>query len=297
MPNKGDTTDSRIARIAAAQHGIVTAKQLATIGLGRAAISERSASGRLHRVHRGVYAVGHPPISREAYWMAAVLACGEGAVLSHMSAAALWGLLKPEDGPVDVSIPSQSGRRRREGIRIHRCASLINDDEAHLFGDAEQMRLAAPLVTVRHRIPVTSVRRTVEDLRRSGAPERWVRRARRQAELAGYRLGAAPGRTRSDLEDDFLAFLCRHRLPLPEVNVKVGRWEVDFLWRSASLAVETDFYDYHRGETSFEDDHQRDLDLRRHGLIVHRYTGAQLTRYPAEIAGELGEVLAGGTRP
>jgi len=130
-----------------------------------------------------------------------------------------------------------------------------------------------------------------------GYPEQWVRRARRQAELAGYRLDShVPWRTRSDLEDDFLAFLRRYRLPLPEVNVKVGRWEVDFLWRSASLAVETDFYGYHRGETSFEDDHQRDMDLRRMGLTVYRYTGAQLTRYPAEIAAELGEVLASEPR-
>lgn len=154
------------------------------------------------------------------------------------------------------------------------------------------MRPAAPMVTVRHRIPVTSAARTVEDLRRAGYPERWVRRARRQAELAGHRLGdGTPRRTRSDLEDDFLSFLRRHRLPFPEVNVKVGRWEVDFLWRSAALAVETDFYDYHRGETSFEDDHQRDLELRRNGLTVLRYTGAQLRSYPAEIAAELGEIL------
>ena len=119
-----------------------------------------------------------------------------------------------------------------------------------------------------------------------------MRRARRQAELAGRRLDDdPPRRTRSDLEDDFLAFLRRHRLPPPEVNVKVGRWEVDFLWRAQRLAVETDFYGTHRGSVAFEDDHQRDLDLRRRGYTVHRYTGAQLRSYPAEIAAELGEVL------
>lgn len=223
--------------------------------------------------------------------MAAVLACGDGAVLSHMSAAALWGLLNREDGPVDVSLPSQSGRRRREGIRVHRCLSL--QGKAHSSHLEVETRLAPPLVTVRYRIPVTSVARTIEDLRRGRYPERWVRRAQRQAELAKHRLGTGPPkRTRSDLEDDFLAFLGRHGLPRPEVNVKVGRWEVDFLWREASLAVETDFYDYHRGPTSFEDDHQRDMDLRRNGLTVLRYTGAQLRSYPAEIAAELGENLA-----
>jgi len=222
--------------------------------------------------------------------MAAVLACGEGAVLSHLSAAALWGLLKPADGPIDVSLPSQSGRRRRSGIRIHRCASLAS--EAHLSPSGEQTRLA-PLVTVRHGIPVTSVPRTVDDLRRTALP-RLARRATRQAELAGHALAPRMPRrgTRSDLEDDFLAFLRRHRLPSPEVNVKVGRYEVDFLWRKERLVVETDFYGTHRGAAAFEDDHQRDMELRRRGLAVHRYTGAQLTSYPAEIAGELGEILS-----
>lgn len=231
--------------------------------------------------------------------MAAVLACGDRAVLSHLSAAALWGLLRPEDGPIDVSIPSRSGRRPRSGIRLHRCTSLSTDDRAPLVGVSEQRRPASPLVTVRRGIPVTSVPRTVDDLRRARYPAHWLRRARRQAELAGYRLRSdtPKRRTRSDLEDDFLTFLRRYRLPLPEVNVKVGRWEVDFLWASASLVVETDFYDYHRGETSFEDDHQRDMDLRRDRLTVLRYTGAQLRGYPAEIAAELGEELARGDRP
>jgi very-short-patch-repair endonuclease len=109
----------------------------------------------------------------------------------------------------------------------------------------------------------------------------------------GYRLndGAPLRRTRSDLEDDFLDFLHRHRLPPPEVNVRLGRWEVDFLWRTQTLVVETDFFGYHRGRVAFEDDHQRDLDLRRMGFTVLRYTGAQLAGYPAEIAGELGEIL------
>lgn len=292
MPNEGNTADARIAAIAKGQHGVVTARQLAGIGLGRAAISERFANGRLHRVHRGVYAVGHMASNQGMRWMAAVLACGDGAVLSHLSAAALWGLLKPEDGPIGVSIPSQSGRRRREGIRIHRCISLAEVEKAPLLGYAEQRRLASPLVTVRHGIPVTSVPRTVDDLRRGRYPANRVRRARRQAELAGYRLDdRPPRRTRSDLEEDFLAFLRRHRLPLPEVNVKVGRWEVDFLWRAQRLAVETDFYGTHRGSVAFEDDHQRDLDLRRLGYRVRRYTGAQIRNHPALVVADLGEAL------
>src|SRR3954451_4322934 len=110
MPNKSDTVDAWIARVAARQHGVVTAKQLAAAGLGRAAISERTGVGRLHRLHRGVYAVGHSAPSHHQRWMAAGLACGDGAVLSHGSAAALWELLKPLDGPIHVSVPSTSGR-------------------------------------------------------------------------------------------------------------------------------------------------------------------------------------------
>jgi very-short-patch-repair endonuclease len=282
-----------VAAIAERQHGVVATRQLVAAGISRSVVAKWACRERLHRVHRGVYAVGHVALSNERRWMSAVLACGEGAALSHASAAALWGLLRPVAGPVHVSVPNANGRARRDGIVIHRCSSLAAFGVSSLSTRHRQTRHEAPLVTVREGIPVTSVVRTVEDLRRGGYPERWVRRARRQAGLMGYELGdgAAPPRTRSDLEDDFLAFLRRHRLPSPEVNVKVGRWEVDFLWRAQRLAVETDFYDYHRGSVAFEDDHQREMDLRRAGLTVRRYTGAQLADYPAEIAGELGEIV------
>jgi hypothetical protein len=209
--------------------------------------------------------------------MAAVLALGPDAVLSHMSAAALWGLLKPEGGPVDVSLPSSSGRRRRAGIRVHRCASLRADQ-----------------ITERYRIPVTTPARTIEDLH-AIVPPYLVRRATRQAELVRYPLGdgarAGTKGTRSDLELDFLSFCQRHGLPRPRVNVRIGRWRVDFLWPAERVAVETDFFDYHRGSVSFEDDHQRDLDLRRAGFSVRRYTGAQIRNHPALVVADLGDVL------
>jgi len=182
-----------------------------------------------------------------------VLACGEGAVLSHGSAAALWGLLRP-----------------------------IDSDDVDGRGS---------LVTVRTRIPVA---RTIEDLRGT-VPPNLVRRATRQAELAGYRVGggAKPRRTRSDLEDDFLTFCERHALPRPEVNVKVGRFEVDFVWRLQGVAVETDDFRYHRGSVAFEDDHARDLELRRRGLAVRRFTGQQLDEQPGLVAADLRQALAG----
>ncbi|HWC08443.1 MAG TPA: DUF559 domain-containing protein [Solirubrobacterales bacterium] len=150
-------------------------------------------------------------------------------------------------------------------------------------------------MTRRERIPVTTPRRTIEDLEQTLEP-RDFRRAKRQAEFLKHRLYLPTDRSRSDLESDFLAFCERHRLPPPQVNVKVGKYTVDFLWPDQMLAVETDFFDYHRGSQAFEDDHQRELDLRRMGYTVRRYTGAQLTSYPAEIAGELGEILSGEGR-
>src|SRR5215218_9036368 len=176
MPNKSDTLDLAIARIAALQHGVITARQLATVGLGRPAITERVGSGRLHRIHRGVYAVGHRGLSWHGRWMAATLACGEGAVLSHGSAASLWSLLKPIEGPIHVSTPSTSGRSQRRGIHLHRCPSFRTSSPAEPFPSPSYSpgrggRRGRLLTTHRDNIPVTTVPRTIEDLRASSLPE------------------------------------------------------------------------------------------------------------------------------
>ena len=207
--------------------------------------------------------------------MAAVLACGENAALSHGSAAALWGLLRPIPGPIDVTVRTRNGRRKRRGIHLRRSV------------------LTADVATKRNNIPVTTVPRTIDDLRGS-VPPHLVRRATRQAELAGYRVrGVEVKRTRSDLEEDFLSFCRRHGLPRPEVNVKVGRFEVDFVWRAHRVAVETDDFRYHRGSVAYEDDHARDLELRRHGFAVRRFTGRQLDEQPELVAADLREALRG----
>jgi very-short-patch-repair endonuclease len=272
MGHKSDTVDARLAQIAARQHGVVTLRQLEGVGMSRYAVAKRVNRGRLHRVHQGVYAVGHSGLSLHGRFMAAVLACGEGAVLSHGSAAVLWKLLKPLDGPVHVSVPTTSGRKHRRGIHLHRCRGL--------------------LVTRRDNIPVTTVSRTIEDLRRISFPPRLLRRAIRQAELAGYRLdGIETDRTRSDLEAAFLGLWRRHHLPPPEVNVKLGRWEVDFLWRSQRLVVEADTWTYHRGSVSFEADHARELDLRQRGYTVLRFTDRQLEEEPGRVAADVARAL------
>lgn len=194
-----------------------------------------------------------------------------GAVLSHRSAAALWRLLPPVDGPIDVSVPGQSGRRRRKGIRIHRCTSLR---PTH--------------TTRRHDIPATTPARTLADLK-PVLPARELRQAVRQAEVLGFDVGsgAEVDGTRSELEYEFLQLCRRHRLPAPAINVKLGRLTVDFLWRDRRLVVETDGYRFHRGSVAFEDDHARDLYLRAGGYEVRHFSYKQVVREPRTVVAAL----------
>src|SRR3954469_6944674 len=236
MGHKSDTPDGRVARIAVRQHGVVTLRQLEEAGGTREATYKRARRGRLHRIHRGVYAVGHRAPSHHARWMAAVLACGEGAVLSHHSAAGLWKLLKPIEGPIHVSTPSTSGRTARRGIHLHRCPALCEPSSSPSYLPRRAGR-GGRFTTHRPRIPVTTIQRTIDDLDGTVAPY-LLRRARRQAELKGVQLEGSEGRrARSDLEEDFFTLVRSHHLPLPETNVKLGRWEVDFFWRRRRLVV------------------------------------------------------------
>jgi very-short-patch-repair endonuclease len=138
---------------------------------------------------------------------------------------------------------------------------------------------------------VTTVARTIEDLR-GVVPSYLVRRAIRQAEFMGMRLdGIETNRTRSDLEEEFLRLCELHGLPMPEVNAKVGRWEVDFLWREQRLAVEIDSFAYHRGSVAFQDDRARDLDLRGEGFAVHRFSERQLEEEPGRVMADVARAL------
>jgi very-short-patch-repair endonuclease len=215
--------------------------------------------------------------------------------LSHGSAAVLWKLLRPLDGPIHVSIPSTAGRRKRRGIHLHRAPALAGPSPSPSSLPRRGGRGRRPLTTYRDRIPVTTVPRTIEDLRRISFSPRLIRRAIRQAELAGVRLdGIATDGTRSDLETYFLALCRRYGLLTPEVNVKLGRWEVDFLWRAQRLVVETDSFTYHRGSVAFEDDHARDLDLRTEGFTVLRFTAHQLEEEPEHVGADVAAVLHRG---
>jgi very-short-patch-repair endonuclease len=289
--------DREIAGVAATQHGILTTAQLVACGLSRAAISKRAQGGRLFSVHRGVYALGHSALSVEARWHAAVLASGPGAVLSHGSGAALWGLLRPVDGPIDVSVPSQAGRARRRGIRLHRCASLAHASLV-IPGPGASAEEPLPATTRRDGIPVTAPWRTLEDLRGTVAPKLY-RHAVRQAELRRFALPPTTprDRTRSDVERDFLGLCRRQRLPRPQVNLPIRRWTVDFVWAAERLAVEVDSWATHGASIAFEDDHARDLELRRCGFTVCRYTETQVYEQPRLVAADLRERLSRTSEP
>jgi len=276
MRDKVDRPERRIAIIGSRQHGVVSLRQLEEAGLNRSGVARCVKAGRLHRIHRGVYTVGHLGISQHGRWMAAALASGDGAVVSHRSAAELWDLLKPLGGLVDVSIRGYQGRARRAGIRLHRRAALSAAD-----------------VTRRRGIPVTRPSQTIVDLR-GVVPAAEVRRAIRQAEVLGLPLDEdiPRDRTRSDLERDFLRICRRYRLPMPEVNVEVGEYEADFVWRDLGFVVETDGYRYHRGQQAFREDRRRDLELLSLGFDVQRLSDEQIDEEPERVASILRKVLA-----
>lgn len=266
--------DICVAEIARQQHGAVSIGQLRSCGLSDTAVRERVRAGRLHREHQGVYGVGHIAPSDERRWMAAVLALSgapatgsPAAVLSHRSAAELWRVLPVSDEPVDVSLLSRGGKRKRDGIRVHRPTRL------------------APEETTRQReIPVTSPARTLEDLR-SVVPSRVMRRATGQAEFLGLPIGSevVSDRTRSELERRFLWLCGRHHLPKAAVNLPIGEMTVDFCWVEQKLVVETDGYRSHRGRAAFEGDRARDLRLRTLGYDVLHFSYRQVFEEPERV--------------
>jgi len=276
MRQQGAIPDVAIAQTATRQHGVVSFEQLLAAGLSASGISRRANTGRLHRVFRGVYAVGHTRLSGEGRWMAALLAYGEGATLSHRSAAQLWALLPRGRGPIDVTVPGAGGRRRRWGIRLHRSSLLT-----------------PAATTVRSGIAVTTPARTLADLHGVAIPDA-IRRAVRQAEILGLEIADEEGAngTRSELEHLFLRLCRRHRLPAPEVNVRLGPFLVDFLWRRQRMVVEVDGYRYHRGRSAFEDDRARDVELRLLGYEVVRFTHRQVAGEASRVARTLRALLA-----
>jgi very-short-patch-repair endonuclease len=272
--------------LATDQHGVVTRRQLLELGFTAKAIEHRLGKGRLHRVYPGVYAVGWPRLTRKGRWMAAVLACGEGAVLSHESAAALSGLCNREGGRVHVSIPRSRNVRIR-GITVHRRHPAALAD-----------------ATTHDRIPITSPARTLVDLAPSSSPleiEGLINQAEKldlihpdRLRSALERIGPEPGvpalrnildaatftLTDSELERRFLPIARRAGLPKPHTQVTINGFRVDFFWPGLGLVVETDGLRYHRTAVQQARDTVRDNAHQAAGLTPVRFTHAQVAYEP-----------------
>ena len=286
------------------QHGVVALGQLRDLGLSGRAVSHRAARGRLHRIHRAVYAVGRSQLSGRGHWMAAVLACGPRAVLSHRSAAGLWGLRTDNGRKSDISLPSPSARAKR-AIEVHRSVTLTANDITSVDG-----------------VPCTTVARTLVDLG-DVVNRRALERAVEQADVlrlfdlhgvqaaierAGPRRGTGllisvlddlngPTLTASKLEEAFLAICRQAALPPPEVNVWMTLPDgtpakIDFLWRKERLAVETDGGPFHRTRQSRERDAKRDQLLWVMAFEPVRFTDRQVARDPGWVRRCLTELIA-----
>jgi very-short-patch-repair endonuclease len=289
--------DASVVEVAERQHGVVSRRQLEEQGVGREAIELRLRASRWHRLHPGVYAVGHRVLSREAWWLAAVMYAGDGAALSHRSAAGLWEIRGWSGGVIDTTVP----RRCRSGGPVRRHYSLLPADEiAECSG-----------------IPVTSVPRTIFDMAAGSPPEaveamlreaeyrrlydrlslhdlleRYPRRRGSKAVRAALaRVEERPGRICSRLEERFLPFLDRFGLPRPRFNawLQVGgeRCQVDCLWPAARQIVELDGWEGHATRAAFRSDRARDRRLRVAGYGVTRIAWMQLDDEAEAVAADL----------
>lgn len=292
--------DRLVAEIAGRQYGLVTRRQLLDRGVGRGAIDARLERGQLHPVHRGVYAVGHRELTRDGRWMAAVLACGHRAVLSHRAAGQLWRIIPITPSWPEVTRPTSF--RPVPGIVCHR--SMIPADELRVVDG----------------IPVTSPPRTQFDLA-ALLSERQLERAFKEMEVRRltdrlsipHLLGRYPGRrgaatlrailaargpadfTRNEFEEGFLALIDRSGLPRPRFNASLwirGRFfEPDCLWREERLMVELDGREVHGTDAAFEEDRVRDRILLAEGWQTARITWRQLHDEPEEVVADLRQAL------
>lgn len=279
-----------VRRLAERQHGVVAWRQLISLGMTEGQIKSRIRDGQLIPLHRGVFAVGHRRLGLYGEWMAAVLACGPGAVLSYGTAAQLWGI-RGSRRPIEVT--RVSGHRRPHGVRLHQTRSLPPEH-----------------VTVEAQIPVTTIERTfLDNAPRLDAKQLehdlvGVDRSRRLRWEKLWRILIEHGRGRkgvkrlkqvavgldprfadavSTSEIEFL-ILCREEgLKMPQVNVLVEGKKVDFYWPKERLIVEADSYGFHADRASFELDHQSTVDLEVAGYRVHRTTFKMLESNPRSI--------------
>jgi very-short-patch-repair endonuclease len=301
MPGK-KLQQTAVWDLVARQHGVVTRRQLLDLGLTAKEIEEGIRGRRLHPVWRGIYAAGRPMLSRKGRWLAAVLACGSGAALSHGSAGALSGIGEYELGVIEVSVPEGSVRRR-PGIRIRRRAHLDGEDVTERFG----IPVTSPVRTLLDLAPRLSLRQleaaineaanldlvSPEKLRwaiEDKAGQRGVARLRTVLDRRTFRL------TRSHLERLFLPIAGEAGLPAPETRVQLNGFEVDFYFRDIGLVVETDGLRYHRTPAQQARDRLRDQAHAAAGLMPVRFTHEQVRYEPAHVRTVLRAVAASSRR-
>lgn len=264
------SVDRRVAELARRQHGLVTTAQLLDAGVHRNAIAARVDRGALRRAHRSVYLLGNP--GPFAPYLAAVLACGNAALLSHPAAAHVWGIVKTAPHPIDVTV-TEGHRRNRPGIRVHHTP-------------AQRAR--------RHGIPITTPQRTLEDLAAQLTPDDYER-ALNEARILRLPLPARSSPkelTRSEAERRLLRLVDAAGLLRPQANVEVCGHEVDFYWPDHRLVVEFDGWATHSGRAAFERDRRRDADLQLAGNRVLRVTHRQLAGEPIAPAARLATGLS-----
>ena len=283
-----------VVELAERQHWVVLLGQLVALGLAPTTVRSAVRAGRLHRVHRGVYAVGRPSLAREGRWMAAVLACGDGALLSHRSAAALWGLVRG-DGANNPRHPSAQGpveSRDRSTHRQRRCSHATrrpSTDPVHLArphagfaGDASRANWHAR--SLAEQLRLFDRRATDDVLSRSDG------RAGAAALRAAVGAWEEPPFTRSVAERILIELIRASDLPRPLVNQTVAGHEVDLWWPDHDVVAEMDGYEFHSSRNDFERDHEMSLDLGAAGVKLVRISWRQLDR-PAELTARLAASL------
>jgi very-short-patch-repair endonuclease len=278
--------------------GVVSRERLLAAGVGRGAIARGVDAGRLRAVFRGVYAVGHVALSRDGQWMAALLACGRGAALSHRAAGAKWNVLAGPVMPIDVITTSASGRKLA-GIRAHRM--LLDPVDAVVIDDLRVTTPSRTIVDLAGMLEGRALRDVVEraqDLRRFDADDIAAtldrvaaRRGTRRLEDLITLLAPDRERARSHLERLFLALTRKAMLPKPMVNYEIAGRCRDFAWREQRLVVETDGYRYHASRQARRRDNRRDRHLTALGWRPVRFTYEEVAFEPAEVAEELGNLL------
>jgi very-short-patch-repair endonuclease len=255
----------------------------------------------LHRIHRGVYAVGHRKLTLKGVWMSAVLACGDNALLSHRAALALWDIRRSESGMIDVTVPGSTGKPGPQGVRVHSTVALHPNDMSAV-DSIPVTSLAWTVVDFAGIAQRQQVRSVLEALERRGVYigrelDELLRRTPNRKGVKTLRLaiadltGPAPW-LQSELEEFFRELIRDSDLPDYEANAMVEGMVVDALWRKERLIVELDGFGFHKGRRSFEDDRRRDAKLQVAGYRVLRITQWRLTHEPHAVLADIRALLS-----